>query len=153
MPLGIFLTDAVVKRYIENHYAEGEKHAYAKNRIVTVKYHNHGAAFEFVKIDKKRLLVMQGGLLLAVIVVQKALMRRSGYWLAKAGMALLIGGGASNFYDRCKKGYVVDYFHINVGPKRFRRIVYNISDICIFAGAALTVIGARKRASGRKRLV
>ena len=60
----------------------------------------------------------------------------------KTGVALLLGGGLSNLYDRYTKGHVVDYFHINIGPKRLRNIIFNISDFCVFIGALLAVAGA-----------
>ena len=56
--------------------------------------------------------------------------------------ALLLGGGLNNLYDRYTKGHVVDYFHLNFGPKWLRAIVFNISDFCIFIGALLAVAGS-----------
>ncbi len=61
-------------------------------------------------------------------------MRLSGHALEKTGVALLLGGGLNNLYDRYTKGHVVDYFHLNFGPKWLRAIVFNISDFCIFIG-------------------
>ena len=58
------------------------------------------------------------------------------------GVALLLGGGLNNLYDRYTKGHVVDYFHLNFGPKWLRAIVFNISDFCIFIGALLAVAGS-----------
>ena len=62
--------------------------------------------------------------------------------LASIVLALLLGGGLNNLYDRYTKGHVVDYFHLNFGPKWLRAIVFNISDFCIFIGALLAVAGS-----------
>ena len=55
----------------------------------------------------------------------------------KLGLALTIGGGMSNWYDRHKRGYVTDYVSFRFGPEKFRRLVFNVSDFCIFFGLAL----------------
>ena len=63
----------------------------------------------------------------------------------KLGLALTIGGGMSNWYDRHKRGYVTDYVSFRFGPEKFRRLVFNVSDFCIFFGLALlTAISCRE---------
>lgn len=57
---------------------------------------------------------------------------------------MLFGGGLSNLYDRYTKGHVVDYFHINIGPKWLRNIIFNVSDFFIFLGVILAAIGSEK---------
>ena len=60
------------------------------------------------------------------------------------------GGGfadstMSNWYDRHKRGYVTDYVSFRFGPEKFRRLVFNVSDFCIFFGLALlTAISCRE---------
>ena len=39
-------------------------------------------------------------------------------------------------YDRFKRGYVVDYFSF----KFLRKVIFNISDICIIIGAVILMI-------------
>ena len=68
-------------------------------------------------------------------------MRVTGKTLAKTGLALLLGGGLNNLYDRYRKHHVVDYIRFGIGPKWFRRIIFNVSDFFIFLGALLTVAG------------
>ena len=52
-----------------------------------------------------------------------------------AALTLVLAGGASNLYDRLKRGYVVDYFSIQW--KKLKKVVFNLGDIFIFAGSAL----------------
>ena len=60
--------------------------------------------------------------------------------MMKFGLSLLLGGAFSNTYDRLKRGYVVDYFRVNVPVKRIRKLIFNISDFCIMIGALLIVL-------------
>ena len=56
------------------------------------------------------------------------------------GLSLAIGGGANNFYDRAKRGYVVDYFSFRTPWKRLNQMIFNLSDLCIFLGSLLIVL-------------
>ena len=143
---GVFLTDVFVKKYMEQKYATKVRHSRAKDKIIIEKYYNRGAALNLLEKNPRGLLALQGGMLLLVAALYGRLLRQKGHSLAKTGMSLLLGGGAGNFYDRCSKGHVVDYFHINAGSQKLRRIVFNLSDFCIFTGALLTVLGVQKEA-------
>ena len=95
---GVFLSDLILKRYMDKKYARKVRHPRLGGRIVLEKYYNKGAALNFM-VKKPNLL-------------------------------------------RYTKGHVVDYFHLNFGPKWLRAIVFNISDFCIFIGALLAVAGS-----------
>ena len=55
--------------------------------------------------------------------------------MGKLGASFLLGGAASNLYDRLNRGYVVDYFSIRC--KYLEKVVFNLGDFFIFAGSAL----------------
>lgn len=57
--------------------------------------------------------------------------------LTAAGLALMIGGAASNVYDRFRKGKVTDYIRFVTGRKKLDQTVFNLGDFAIFAGALL----------------
>ena len=61
--------------------------------------------------------------------------------LSRAGLAMILGGGMSNYTDRRNKGYVTDYVSLNVKNKEIRKIVFNLSDVCIAAGTILWAAG------------
>lgn len=61
--------------------------------------------------------------------------------LSRAGLAMILGGGMSNYTDRRNKGYVTDYVSLNVKKKEIRKIVFNLSDVCIAAGTILWAAG------------
>ncbi|MDR1764630.1 MAG: signal peptidase II [Lachnospiraceae bacterium] len=67
------------------------------------------------------------------------LLTRKGNWISKTGYAFVIGGGASNLYDRYKRGYVVDY--LNVRWKALEKMVFNLGDVFVLFGMVLRVIG------------
>ena len=71
-----------------------------------------------------------------------------GNYLTKTGLALIAGGGLSNLYDRMKRGYVVDYFTINY--RKLRKVIFNLADICIFAGGFLVILEALFGRNGSK---
>ena len=72
----------------------------------------------------------------------------AGKGLMKSGLSLLLGGAFSNTYDRLKRGYVVDYFRLNVPVRRIRNLIFNASDFCIIIGALLIVLGEQDVLNG-----
>ena len=125
---GVFLSDLILKRYMDKKYARKVRHPRLGGRIV---------------LEKPKLLrIIHTVILVVVGIFSYFLMRLSGHALEKTGVALLLGGGLNNLYDRYTKGHVIDYFHLNFGPKWLRAIVFNISDFCIFIGALLAVAGS-----------
>ncbi len=158
---GVILLDFKIKRYVDKAYVCGESHVWEgirfpsadrrrrpdgpgrgrAGRIVIEKYYNKGATLNFLEKRPGQMRVIHACMLLAAGAGYGVLLCSPGRVPVKSGMALLVGGGASNLYDRLVKGHVVDYFRVDAGPGRFRRIIFNISDFCIFAGALLVVAG------------
>ncbi|MDO4266439.1 MAG: signal peptidase II [Eubacteriales bacterium] len=58
----------------------------------------------------------------------------------KLGLTLIISGALSNLWDRLWRGYVVDYVSIKKGF--LRKIVINLGDLAIFAGAFCLLLSA-----------
>lgn len=138
---GIFLLDFGIKRHMDRKYARKVRHPRLCGKIIVEKYYNNGAALNLLAKKPKAMRFLHTAALLLVGVLSYFLMRLPGKSLEKTGMAMLMGGGMSNLYDRYAHGHVVDYFHINIGPKGLRRIIFNISDFCIFIGALLAAVG------------
>lgn len=142
LTVGIFLLDFFLKRHIDSKYARKVQHPRLNGRIILEKYYNKGAALNLLA---KRPLIMRAlhtAILVVVGIAYYLALKVSGRPLTKTGLAFLMGGGASNLFDRYTKGHVVDYFRINIGSKRLRRIIFNISDFFVFIGALLAAIGA-----------
>jgi signal peptidase II len=54
------------------------------------------------------------------------------------GLALLMAGGASNWFDRVTDGHVVDFMNVGIGP--LRTGIFNVADVAIMAGAAIVLL-------------
>lgn len=140
IPAGVFLLDYFVKAYMDRNYARKEKHPRFNGKMILEKYYNDGAALNLLQRNPLLLRFIHTTILLAVGVVYYLSLRHSGHPIGKTGLALLLGGGTSNLFDRYTKGHVVDYFRINAGPKWLKNIIFNISDFCIFIGALLAAV-------------
>jgi signal peptidase II len=62
--------------------------------------------------------------------------------LQVAGLALMLGGGASNWLDRARDGgAVVDFLNLGIGS--LRTGIFNVADVAIVAGVALLMFSVR----------
>lgn len=67
------------------------------------------------------------------------LLRMDGGACLRYGAALLACGGLSNLVDRFARGSVTDYLRFPYLPGRAGRLVWNLADFMILAGAALAL--------------
>lgn len=137
----VFLIDFIVKRKAEEQIKEGAVREVAGDKILLRKLHNSGIAFGLFA-DNERVTVIGTAVLLGAMTAEfvRTLLTK-GKTLTKLGYALLVGGGANNLYERCRQGYVTDYFSFNVKWEKLRRLVFNLSDIFIFAGTLMVLAG------------
>jgi signal peptidase II len=74
---------------------------------------------------------------LALFGMVMVVLRAQSARLTMLALALFIGGGASNVFDRIMAGRVVDFMNVGVGP--LRTGIFNLADIAIMAGAAIFI--------------
>jgi signal peptidase II len=138
--LALFLFDANVKNYIEQNFRMGETKDILKGRITINKHHNKGFSLNVLEnrqdIVKKVSAILLGIIVLFFIII----LGQKRKCLMKLGLSLSIGGAASNVWDRFKRGYVVDYFSINIKP--IKHIVLNLADIFIFIGSFILFLSS-----------
>lgn len=144
LTMGIFGLDLFLKNRIEEKMEEGEERFLFKGRLLLRKYHNSGAFLDMGEKRQKAVAFLSLCLTLFMTVMFLLTFTFRGNALLKAGLALLLGGAYSNTYDRMVRKYVVDYVSFPVKNKRFRKIVFNVSDFCIMIGALLLAIGETK---------
>lgn len=137
--LSIFVGDGIIKKYIEDTKQYGKNEKIFNGKIIISKYHNKGAMLNFLENNVKLVLALSSAMLGAVFVIFAIFLPKKENKLLKLGLALILGGALSNTYDRIKKGYVVDYFSFNW----LKKIVFNLSDICIFLGTFITAIAKK----------
>ncbi len=91
------------------------------------------------------LLTAGVGLLLLVALLYLVRSRRVTRLHAVA-LALAVGGGLSNWYDRLvNDGRVVDFMILGIGP--LRTGVFNVADVAIMLGVGLLFLGVRRATS------
>ncbi len=132
---------SVIKKWIREHKELNSRQPVAGGKIIITKYYNTGAMLGFLK-DKAKFL--SGATLLAlgiIIGLLLSVLGRRGNYVMKLGLSLLLGGAASNAFERAAYGKVTDYFRISIGSKKLEKIIFNIGDFCIFAGSALAAVG------------
>lgn len=137
----VFLADTIIKSWAESHLSEKAVKEAAGDKILLRKLHNPGVACNIGENVPD--LVEKGTLALwvSIFVSYLRLLGEPGRKLSKLGGALVVGGGLSNLTDRITKGYVTDYFSLNVKWEKLRNLVFNISDFCILIGSWLALLG------------
>lgn len=133
---GVVLTEIVLKKYLKENELDGTK--IGENVRIEL-MENKGAAGgrfagrpELIKQLNAILLGLCTGQLLAEMLEKRKVT------VAGLGLALVIGGGLSNFLDRLRKGSVTDYLRFPKCPvKRIGRLVFNLADFSIFLGSFL----------------
>ncbi len=133
-------TDGILKKIAEKKLAGKVQKRILGGRILLRLLHNDGAALGLLKKEKKLLLAFQSAALGAA--VGRLFDAPKERHAERLGLILAIGGGCSNLIDRIRRGYVTDYFSIDLGERfhRLKRIVFNLSDLCIFSGGILWCI-------------
>ena len=134
----VFSLDFCVKKWAEKNLAGKGRIPIGKTGCSFLLLHNKGFAGSKMK-DKPEVVKVVHALTLALLGIFCIL---SGYFkkgneMTALGLSLVLGGGASNLYDRWKHGYVTDYLGLPIA----KNLVFNISDLCIFLGAMLAMIG------------
>lgn len=132
----IFLTELKIKKYIEENKEMHKKEEIFQGRIILERYHNKGAMLNFMENSVHAVKVITTSLLGILLLIFAILLPQKGNHLLKLSLALVLGGALSNVYDRLTKGYVVDYFSFRF----LKKIIFNISDICIFLGSAIIAL-------------
>lgn len=132
----IFFTELKIKKYIEENKEMHKKEEIFQGRIILERYHNKGVMLNFLENSVQVVKIITTTLLGILLLVFAILLPQKENRLLKLSLSLVLGGALSNVYDRLTRGYVVDYFSF----KFLKKIVFNISDICIFLGSALMAI-------------
>ena len=132
----IFVADLLIKNYIEKNRKMNEEEEILVGNITLTRYHNKGAMLNFMEKNTKLVVFVSGLLLGGLLLLFGLMIPKKGNKALKFGLAILVGGAASNVYDRVKRGYVVDYFSF----KWLKNVVFNIADLFIIIGSVLVGI-------------
>lgn len=105
-------------------------------------YNNYGLPFSRLRQHPGAVKIIVTLIMIGALAYTMPWIVRGGISpLAQVALGLIFGGGLSNLLDRYSRGYVIDYFSFPRVPWAwFRRLVFNLADICIFLGILLLLI-------------
>ena len=137
----IFGTDTAIKNKIEKKQQSDLEKEFCNGFIIIRRVHNKGAILHLLEKHGNIVKVLSLVLLLLFFIPFIILIPKEGWVLEKLGFSSLLGGAASNVYDRLKRGYVVDYFSFSF----LKKIVFNLGDLFIFIGLVLVAVARWKQ--------
>ncbi|HYV20994.1 MAG TPA: signal peptidase II [Verrucomicrobiae bacterium] len=110
--------------------------------LIRLQYAENAGAFLSLGADlplwvRTAFFTVATGAALALCLV--AISRSEWVGLSQVGLALIVGGGASNLIDRVGHGVVVDFLNVGIGP--LRTGIFNVADMAIMLGVTLLVVG------------
>jgi signal peptidase II len=130
-------TKAIVRRRFELHDSiEVVPGFFSLTRV-----HNTGAAFGMLNdVDfpfKPAVLLLVASAALAGVALYAAMLPPA-QWMARIGLAFILGGAAGNLIDRVTVGYVVDFF--DVFWRGWHFWAFNVADAAITVGVSLMIL-------------
>ncbi len=143
--VAIFGLDFFLKRHMDKKLEKGQEIEILKKRVVLRKYYNRGVILDSFEKWPRLVQALSGFVLLAASLLFLVILPKKGRKGMKLGLALLVGGGAGNFFDRLKRGHVIDYFSFRSRFSRISRVVFNLSDLFIFLGAFLVLVFQKRK--------
>lgn len=143
----VMTIDMAVKSKIVEMPAEAFPMEKLEGRVNVTRVYNEGMACNF-KADEPEKVRKISTIVLAVFTLLSLplFFSKKARKIKKLGASLIIGGAASNLYDRYQRGKVVDYIEFNYKkPERLSGITYNLSDFFILAGVIMYGMGRKKK--------
>ncbi len=142
MAAGIFLAELFIKGHVEKNWPMHRNKKALKGAVRLRRYHNRGAVLNLGEKNHILVAAVSVGLTAGLFVYSLLTFFQGENRGLQTGLSLLLGGAFSNTYDRLHRKYVVDYFSFHTGIKVIDRIVFNLADFAIMAGAMLCVIAS-----------
>lgn len=137
-----FLSDRISKQQVELGYLQDQ--TMLGGHLAIEHHQNRGLALGVKREDPQKVqkLSLIGLIATAFFYCFTDRKKRR---LTKTGLALMLGGGLGNFYDRYRNGAVTDFLRLPGLKGKVGKIIFNVADIWIFLGGLLTVIGRSKK--------
>ena len=139
--VAIVALDQVTKLIVRERFALHESVTVIPGFFDLTRVHNTGAAFGMLNdVDfpmKSAVLALVATAALAGVALYAAMLPPA-QWLARLGLACILGGAAGNLIDRVTLGYVVDFFDFYAAGWHFW--AFNVADASITCGVALMIL-------------
>jgi signal peptidase II len=139
--LAVVVLDQIVKAIIRREIELNESVTVIPGFFDLTRVHNTGTAFGFMNATdfpfKTVILACVAIGALAALAMYAATLPAN-QWLARIGLALILGGAAGNLIDRIAEGYVVDFVDLYWSGWHFW--AFNVADASITVGVALMIL-------------
>ncbi len=139
--LAVVVLDQATKLIVRRRFDLHESVTVIPGFFDLTRVHNTGAAFGMLNdVDfafKSAALALVATAALAGVALYAAMLPPA-QWLARLGLACILGGAAGNLIDRVTLGYVVDFFDFYAAGWHFW--AFNIADAAITAGVGLMIL-------------
>lgn len=139
--VGIVVLDQLTKALVRQRFELHESVVVIPGFFDLTRVHNSGAAFGMLNAAdfpyKTVVLSLISTAALAGVALYAAMLPPS-QWLARVGLAFILGGAAGNLIDRLTAGFVVDFFDFYWRDWHFW--AFNIADAAITVGVALMIL-------------
>jgi signal peptidase II len=139
--LAVVVLDQIVKAIVRREIALNESITVIPGFFDLTRVHNTGTAFGFMNATdfpfKTLILACVAIGALAALAMYAATLPAN-QWLARIGLALILGGAAGNLIDRITEGYVVDFVDLYWSGWHFW--AFNVADASITVGVALMIL-------------
>ena len=139
--LVIVVLDQAVKALVRGHVALNESVTVVPGFFDLTRVHNTGTAFGFmngVEFPFKTIILVCVAVAALAGVALYTMSLPYEQRLARAGLALILGGAAGNLIDRVSWGYVVDFVDVYWSGWHFW--AFNVADAAITVGVALMIL-------------
>ena len=149
----VVVADQAVKAVIRQRIALNESVTVIPGFFDLTRVHNFGTAFGFMngtEFPFKTLLLASIAVAALVGLAMYAASLPLEQWLARTGLALILGGAAGNLIDRVSQGYVVDFVDLYYAGWHFW--AFNVADAAITIGVALMILDLLGLGAGRRRV-
>jgi signal peptidase II len=139
--LSVVVLDQIVKAIVRREIALNESITVIPGFFDLTRVHNTGTAFGFMNSTdfpfKTVILACIAIGALGALAMYAATLPAN-QWLARIGLALILGGAAGNLIDRITEGYVVDFVDLYWSGWHFW--AFNVADASITVGVALMIL-------------
>jgi len=142
MKLIIALTatlDQIAKHLANRHIKEGESRRLL-GKLCLTNAKNHGMAFGALSGRRKLLMVISG---LAMAGLIRDYTRAKGG--ERVGLAIMLGAGTSNIFDRTTGKGVTDYLYFE---SKKPPLIFNLADVFVLVGVVINIISRIKEKVG-----
>ena len=135
--------DQITKALVRSEFQLFESRTVIPEFFDLTRIHNTGTAFGLLQtLDfpfKTVVLILVASAALAGLAYYAATLPTA-QRLSRAGLALVLGGGAGNLVDRVTLGYVVDFVDLYWGKGGWHFWAFNVADASITAGVSLMLL-------------